>query len=112
MNDPIATFFATPSRSADSSTITAALPPSSSVTFFFPQMLFRCQPTLSLPVKESIATPSSRTSFSATALEQVITLQTPAGNPDSLINSAKAKADRGACGAGLMIIGQPTANAG
>src|SRR4051812_20962491 len=45
----------------------AALPPSSSNTRFLPAIDLRYQPTLALPVNESVAKRSSRTSDSATA---------------------------------------------
>jgi hypothetical protein len=53
------------SRSASLSTITAALPPSSSTTFFLPALAFRSQPTPGEPVKDSSFSRSSVVNRSA-----------------------------------------------
>ena len=85
----------------------AALPPSSSKTRFLPAIDLRYQPTLALPVNESVAKRSSRTSDSATATSHGSTWNAPGGAPASLTRSASLSAVSGAWGGGFRTIEQP-----
>ena len=76
------------SRSAVWSTMTPALPPSSSTTFFLPARSFIRQPTLGLPVKVSSLKRSSATirSPSSRVIGRMLTI--PAGTPAASTISA------------------------
>src|SRR4051812_33255329 len=92
--------------------ITAALPPSSSTTFFFPACDFSFQPTGGEPVKLSIAMRGSvaRRVPVSRVIGRMETL--PAGTPASWMILASSRVDSGVVEAGLRMIGQPLAMAG
>ena len=83
------------SRSASGSIITAALPPSSSTTFFLPARAFMSQPTLSEPVKDSSLIRSSVTNTSATFEDIGNIEKAPSGRSVSANTSAIIKAPIG-----------------
>jgi len=56
------------------------------VTFFLPQMAFKPQPTVSLPVKLNMAMRSSFTIVSVRPVAQTNTLNPPWGQPISSIS--------------------------
>src|SRR5581483_2546664 len=103
------------SRSASSKTISGALPPSSSATFFTVAADFasRSRPTAVEPVKLSARTAVLRVSTSPTiSASPTTTLSTPGGRPARSASSARARAEQGVSSAGLTTSVQPAASAG
>ena len=87
-NAPVTTRRAAQSRSADLSTITPALPPSSRTTFFLPARSFIRQPTAGDPVKVSSLNRSSATIRSPSSRLIGRMLTAPSGSPASAMISA------------------------
>src|SRR3546814_2642569 len=101
------------SRSASLSTITAALPPSSSTTFFFPALAFRSQPTAGEPVKDRSLSRSSVVNRSAPSRVAGRIEKAPSGNMShSASTSPMMIAPSGVIDAGFITKGQPMAIAG
>ena len=98
--------------SASEWTITAPLPPSSSVTRGVAATPLRYQPTGALPVKETIRTRSSRTMRSASSLLEGKIVTASGGAPASSMIAPSASADSGVFGAGRTMHGLPAAKAG
>ena len=100
------------SRSADLSTMTPALPPSSRTTRFLPARSFIRQPTDGEPVKVSSLKRGSATirSPSSRVIGRIET--DPAGAPAASMISATASIVRGSADGGLRTIGFPEAMAG
>ena len=98
--------------SAVASTMTPALPPSSSTTFFLPARSFIRQPTLGLPVNVSSLKRSSATirSPSSRVIGRMDT--EPAGGPAASMISAIVSIVSGSADGGLSTIGLPEAIAG
>ena len=100
------------SRSAVLSTMTPALPPSSSTTFFLPARSFIRQPTDGEPVKVSSLKRASATirSPSSRVIGRIET--EPAGTPAASMISATVSIVSGSLDGGLRTIGLPAAIAG
>ena len=100
------------SRSAVLSTMTAALPPSSSTTFFLPARSFIRQPTDGEPVKVSSLKRSSATIRSPSS-RVIGRMETePAGTPAASMISATRSIVSGSFDGGLSTTGLPVAIAG
>jgi hypothetical protein len=102
------------SRSADSSTIAADLPPSSSVTGMrrAPAADAICLPASAEPVKLTLSMPGCATSARPVSRPPETMLMTPGGIPIAMLASAKWYASSGVSSAGLMTTVQPAASAG
>ncbi|MOA14769.1 hypothetical protein D3C78_1348910 [compost metagenome] len=106
------------SRSASSKTMKGALPPSSSDNFF--RVGAHCSisliPTPVEPVNDSLRTTGFSHSSAPTsrllATSAGSTLSSPAGMPARSASSARARAEKGVCGAGLSTMAHPAASAG
>ena len=92
--------------------MTPALPPNSSVTFFWPALLFSIQPTAPLPVKLIIRTRGSVTIISVSGPQAFNMLKACGGKPASSTISARITVESGVFSAGLMMMGLPAAIAG
>src|ERR1035437_10126495 len=97
---------------ADRSTMTPALPPSSSTTFFLPARSFIFQPTAGLPVKVRSLNRSSVTIRSPSSRVIGRMLTEPSGRPASAITSATVSIVSGARDGGFRTMGAPGAVAG
>lgn len=100
------------SMSPVSSTITAALAPSSRVHRLRPASACKRHPTTSEPVNESFATRGSVASASASAPRAGRTEKAPAGRPAPASASPMASALEGVRDAGLSTKGQPATPTG
>ncbi len=104
------------STSASANTRNGALPPSSIDVRSSPgaDCSTSLRPTSVEPVKVSLRSRGSPMIGFETSLDEddVSTLSTPAGRPDSSRIPASASIESGVCWAGLMIIVQPAATAG
>ena len=100
------------SRSAVLSTITPALPPSSSTTRFLPARAFIRQPTDGEPVNVSSLKRSSSTIRSPSSRVIGRMLTAPSGRPASATISATVSIVSGSFEGGLRTIEQPAAMAG
>ena len=99
-------------RSADSSTMTPALPPSSSTTRFLPARSFMRQPTDGEPVKVSSLKRSSSTIWSPSVRDMGRMLTAPSGTPARSMISATVSIVSGSLDGGLSTIVLPAAIAG
>ncbi len=111
-NAPTSVRFTAQSRSADRSTMTPALPPSSSTTFFLPARSFIRQPTDGEPVKVSSLNRSSSTIRSPSSRVIGRMLTAPCGSPTPSMISATVSIVSGSLDGGLRTIGLPLAMAG
>ena len=96
-------------------TMKGALPPSSRATRFTVEAawLISSLPTAVEPVKPTMRTSSDPVSTPPIAgASPQTTLITPSGKPARLASSARARAESGVSGAGLMTMVQPAARAG
>ena len=109
---PAATRVRASPRSAVSSTITPALPPSSRITRFRPARAFMPQPTDEEPVKVSSLNRSSVTRRSPSARSMGSTDTAPGGTPASTSRRPSVRALSGVLVAGLSTMGFPAAMAG
>ena len=100
------------STSALRSTMTPALPPSSSTTFFLPARSFIRQPTDGDPVKVSSLNRSSLTIRSPSSRLMGRMLTMPSGTPAASMISATLSITSGSLDGGLSTIGLPAAMAG
>ena len=100
------------SLSVSSSTMQAALPPSSKITGFLPARAFRSQPTSGEPVKLNNLKRSSTVNKSAPSREQGKIEKAPLGKLVSANTSPMMSAPIGVRLAGFKTKGQPTARAG
>ena len=98
--------------SAVRSTMTPALPPSSSTTFFLPARSFIRQPTDGEPVNVSSLNRSSDTIRSPSSRLIGSTLTMPSGTPAASMISATLSITSGSLDGGLRTIGLPEAMAG
>src|SRR4051794_13304024 len=111
-NAPLAIIGTAVAMSASSQTITAALPPSSSVTFCFIACDLIGQPTLGLPVKLTILMRGSLMGLGASSFEQGTMLICPGVMPAASSTSPSNTAVSGVRGAGLSTIVFPVAMQG
>ena len=104
--------------SASSKTIKGACPPNSKATFLTvgAHCAIKIRPTSVDPVKERWRMVGEAQTTLPIAMDWSasagIMLTTPAGIPARCANSAKAKAHKGVCSAGLITMVQPAAIAG
>ncbi len=70
------------------------------------------QPTAAEPVKDTTGSRTSATSSGMASFGTVSTDHAPSGKSVSASSSASSRHDNGVFGAGLMMMGAPTANAG
>lgn len=89
-----------------------AFPPSSKVTFFFPDSALSFQPTAALPVKERTLILESMLKGAACSVKQGKIENAPSGNPALDKMSPKMEAEIGVMSDGFKTNGQPAAIAG
>ena len=111
-NDPYTSRATAQSRSAVSSTIAPALPPSSRTTFFLPASAFIFQPTEGEPVNESSLYRSSPTMASPVGRSMGRMLTAPLGRSVSSRYPATRSMTSGSFDGGLSTIEHPAAMAG